>query len=1265
MKTQILFTYILCLASAASLFGQEKKEAVAIFDGKTLDGWNYDPKVWRVEDGIITGGSRTEKIKKNYFISTKKSYQNFDLKLKIKVSGDPTTGMLNSGIQIRSMRVPGGAHMSGYQIDCGKGWFGKIYDEFRRNKVIAKQVDAVALDKVVEVYGWNEYRILAEGSRIRTWINGVLAIDYTEQDKNIALDGLIGPQVHSGGVCLVEVKDVTIRELPATPDASTWQSLGGVEAARKLVAPRKRGKLKGKKPKAKARKKVQSERSVARSPAEQLAGFTVAEGFEIELVASEENGVINPIDLAFDDAGRLWTQTARMYPLDPVSGIKWGDLLKLMDDPVAQAENPGFARIRDLYRLKNKGEDKILILKNPAQAAKGLLHVWADGLSIPQSILPYKDGAYVAHGSELFLLRDTDGNGKSDKMEPVLSGFGFTDTHTMSHVLVRAPGSWINFSQGALNKGEVEVLASGQKLRVDYSCQLRFALDHKTLEIVSTGPNNMWGLQLRGNGQWYGTEANDLGYSIVPFESGTAIPGIGRPQIRPYQPPLPNLHSFRVGGTGISALAFSDDLEGGFSKEWKDVALLGNPITSTINAVRINRRSDGSVEAEHLPDFLTSKDDWFRPVNMEFGPDGCLYIVDFYNKIISHNEVSTGHPDRDRSHGRIWRVRHKSQTRRNVLDVSRASSDQLLTHLQAPILWEKRAAWHQIVDRGLVELAAKLVELAANRKVDAITRIHALWSLEGLDRFDAGLLGKLVKEQDRDLRREAVRSLMSFDILPGEVAALLADSIEDGDAMVRSQALRTLGGLRQADESIIALLISACKPALEGNAMGGSYERNLERFLARKALEKFPTQLKNYLQTKSGQHPAGNILWAIQTLDDHSKTMAFLAIWKKVSKQKLDAETFVAIVGMLNNKEVYTAVAAAFQDPDKAEYHVGLALNHLSRVQSPQLIRMLVPLVRALLDSPETLRLGLGAVAKLKIRGVTSQLAKVEVGDDDELLRLLMSAQSVEAKKHVASFKKIAGRKDSDFDLRVEAAFALTEAEAKSVDEILRSLVKGANGDQKRKLTSVFSQSKPGAGFLMTLYTDKLIAADDFDLSAAERTYLSSPRSNPAGRAIFSAVKKRITAQRARAQGRIKNYMAYIKDKPGDPVKGKLVFGACLACHKVGSEGLEIAPPLDGSGHRELEHLLTAIVDPDAAVEGGHGLYRISKTDGSTVEGHLEKVEASGTTIAMMGGARFFVPLAEIKKGAFVGGRSFMVPSFGQLPEEMMADLVAYIATLK
>jgi hypothetical protein len=197
-----------------------------VFDGKTLNGWEGDPKWWRVQDGAITGGSLTEKVPRNFFLATAKSYQNFDLRLKLKLTGVPNTGMINSGVQIRSLRVPNNTEMSGYQVDAGDGWWGKLYDESRRNKVIAEAANLPAVSAAVKPGDWNEFRILTEGPRIRSWINGVAALDYNEADPNIALDGKIAIQIHSGGMALVQVKEIRIEELPATPGAPTWQKVG-------------------------------------------------------------------------------------------------------------------------------------------------------------------------------------------------------------------------------------------------------------------------------------------------------------------------------------------------------------------------------------------------------------------------------------------------------------------------------------------------------------------------------------------------------------------------------------------------------------------------------------------------------------------------------------------------------------------------------------------------------------------------------------------------------------------------------------------------------------------------------------------------------------------------------------------------------------------------------------------------------------------------------------------------------------------------------
>ena len=192
----------------------DKEKSKPLFDGKSLDGWEGDAKLWRVENGCLTGGNQKDQIKQNEFLATKAEYGNFILRLKIKLSG--TEGFINSGIQIRSQRVPNNSEMAGYQCDFGDpGWWGCVYDESRRNRVLA-QSDMKVLGPAIKRQDWNDYVIRAEGGRITTWINGVQGVDYTEADPKIVQTGKIGIQIHGGGKSQVEVKDITIEELPAT-----------------------------------------------------------------------------------------------------------------------------------------------------------------------------------------------------------------------------------------------------------------------------------------------------------------------------------------------------------------------------------------------------------------------------------------------------------------------------------------------------------------------------------------------------------------------------------------------------------------------------------------------------------------------------------------------------------------------------------------------------------------------------------------------------------------------------------------------------------------------------------------------------------------------------------------------------------------------------------------------------------------------------------------------------------------------------------------
>jgi hypothetical protein len=203
---------LLVLLIAAPAFATDNKP-VSLFDGKTLAGWEGDTeKTWKVEEGCIVGGSLDTVVPRNEFLCTTKTYDNFELKVTFKLTGDKAKA--NAGIQFRTKRIPKHHEVSGYQADVGQDYWGALYDESRRNKVLAKPSKDV-IEKLVKHDDWNEYVIRAEGPRIKLWLNGTLTVDYTEEDEKIEKSGIIGLQIHGGAKAKVYYKNITIEELPA------------------------------------------------------------------------------------------------------------------------------------------------------------------------------------------------------------------------------------------------------------------------------------------------------------------------------------------------------------------------------------------------------------------------------------------------------------------------------------------------------------------------------------------------------------------------------------------------------------------------------------------------------------------------------------------------------------------------------------------------------------------------------------------------------------------------------------------------------------------------------------------------------------------------------------------------------------------------------------------------------------------------------------------------------------------------------------------
>ena len=583
---------------------------------------------------------------------------------------------------------------------------------------------------------------------------------------------------------------------------------------------------------------------------QERAAFTLPPGFEIDLIAAESEGIGKFVTVDWDIHGRMWSMTALEYPVDA-------------------NESPEVAKA--LYASIAK--DKVVVFDAPYGPGPHKPRVFAEGLAIPLGILPYKNGVYVQHGSDIVFLSDTDGDGKADKREVILTGFGVQDSHLFPHQFTRAPGNWIWMAQGAFNYGKVKT-TKGAEQQFDQTRMARFRYDGSEFEITSQGPCNIWGLVINAEGEAFIQEANDYGYPVMPFHAHANYPGCSDAQWKSYAPEFPGTAPhFKMGGTGLSGLALSD-ARGAWPEPYADVMYVANPITRKIQAIKMHR--DGPRwRLEKLPDFIQSSDEMFRPVAIKTGPDGSLYIVDWYNKIISHNEVPRNHPERDKKRGRIWRVKHRDQKPFPVPDFAEFSGDELTAKLGGESLAQSHLAWQAITDRQLTNLAPRLKGIAADGSQTAPRRIASLWALEGVGGADIPIIKAMIHDPNRNLRREAVRALARPVVFWKEDRVrLLEPHLSDPDPEVRAEVARTSAAIFRdviAFSAVPAEQLKAmgvlgalarepldaptAKSTHSGKMIkiGEAYDRDFERYLARMFLEQHLGPSSVFLDSAEGR----------------------------------------------------------------------------------------------------------------------------------------------------------------------------------------------------------------------------------------------------------------------------------------------------------------------------------------------------------------------------------------------------------------------------
>ncbi len=428
----------------------------------------------------------------------------------------------------------------------------------------------------------------------------------------------------------------------------------------------------------------------AQSAEAERAQLQVPEGFEAQLFASEPQ-INKPINIAFDGKGRLWVSSTVEYPYS-ADKARWSD---------AQGTH-----VKD-------SRDAIKILEDTDGDGKAdKVTDFADGLNIPTGVLPWHKPEHAAGCiawsiPNIWYFADTDGNGKADLREVLFGPLGYEkDTHGMCSSFRLGLDGWVYATHGFNNTSLIRA-KDGTTLKLHSGNVFRFRPDGSRVELWSAGQVNPFGLCFDRYGNLYSADCHSA--PIYQLLRGASYPSFGKPHDGLGFAPTMCAHSH--GSTGICGITYIDG--GVWGPEWDDHMLVGNVVTSVINhdAITFN---GATPKAHEKPDFLRSKDPWFRPVDMHLGPDNALYVADFYNKIIGHYEVPLEHPGRDKKSGRIWRI-IKKDAQAPKTDFTALTPQQLAEEIGHPNQTRRRLALQEIRLRGKPDWAPTFLSLLAEK----------------------------------------------------------------------------------------------------------------------------------------------------------------------------------------------------------------------------------------------------------------------------------------------------------------------------------------------------------------------------------------------------------------------------------------------------------------------------------------------------------------------------------------------------------------------
>ena len=964
------------------------------------------------------------------------------------------------------------------------------------------------------------------------------------------------------------------------------------------------------------------------SPEESMKHLQVQPGLRVELFASEPD-IFKPIDMKWDERGRLWIVETKDYPND--------------------RQRPG------------EGNDQIKILEDTNGDGKAdTFTVFADKLSVPTSLAFANGGVVVFQAPDTLFLKDTDGDDKADVREVLFTGWGVFDTHAGPSNLRMGFDNWLWGTVGYSGfRGEV----GGEQHEFEMGV-IRFKPDGSKLEFVSPTTNNTWGLGFSETGEVFASTANaDHIFSMaIPNRYYERVRGwSGRGTIRIYDhdqihPITDRVRQVDVHGGFTAAAGSALYTARAYPEEyWNSTAFVTEPTGHLVHTCKVER--DGSSFVTHDAwNLLASDDEWTAPILAEVGPDGSVWVIDWYNYIVQHNPTPRGFengrggayitPLRDKTHGRIYRLVHESASDAEDFSLENASPDQLVAALANDNMFWRFTAQRLLLDRGDKDVVPALRALIENKQLDAIGNnpgaLHALATLDGLGDFSASsnlateVLTAGLNHPAAAVRRRAI----SLAPAAGLAMPQYIERLKDPDPNVRLDTLLALSNGTTPGNAgkAIAELVS------ERDAMEDRWIPTGVIAAASQHPDSFLVALANPANTISKNEATRDIVETVAEHyargSQHPNLLALLGAWTR-------ADTMIAEAGL-------DGLAAGW--PEKLQPSSAKELAEALVVLSERL-----PAEKLATAAMLARRWGQQAAFSGKVEAILAKNRAVMHNRDLPDEQRIVAAQEALAlglsDDSLDDVLALLNPQESP-ELTERILEALAESEVpETAAAILQHFDSFPPASQNDAIDVLLSRADWTNTFLDKIENEEIMFPSLSVIQSGRLGNYPNRRIRRRARALLTASNSAIDPDR---QNLVEDMM-HLAATPGDPAVGKVVFEAnCSSCHSYNGEGGDGAPVLTGVFGGNTEEILIAILDPNRSVEGNFRAWNVEMKNGDILSGLISDESKTSFTIQDALGERH-TALREDVQEMSRSSLSVMPEGFESLQQDELAGLIAFL----